>query len=623
MKNKVLFIVIPLILLAIIAITYFKKEVVFTINEERIVLKVNEQKRINYDINIDSVITWTSNNPTVATIDENGVITAKTPGSTTITGSIKNRIVNCLVIVNDNVHLQDIELPNGEILLSVRDTYLIPITYIPSDSYIEKTDYIIEDNNIIKVEDNKIIGLNPGYTTLTIIANDIRKELIVNVTNNSVSNNIITPVKQIDINQEEMIYVNDTKELKYTVEPTNADIFDIKWTTDDNIIEIDDGIVKGIKSGEATVDVLINNKIKKSIKIIVKDKISQIKLDYSPKTILKVGDTLTLEPTIIPSNTSAKIIYESNSNILSVSNNKITALKSGMATITIRDEDNNAKMTYTFTILDNKGLINSNSIVFGYHKDTDTTPVKADINFFLELAKKGKGTVSNNTYIYKNYVYDIQTNLLTIDNKEKIYMRIYYPLDKDLSSLNTFTFIGGIGETNFGGTFEDINKNPSTIKNSGIIIQIPDNNRVKVQGKNVAKATSFVKEIINQNVNARNNIGGYSNGGPPVGDAIENGNYNKVMIIDSSFYWVKTRPKAKDLEYTIYSPRGDSWKGTDTFINELYNFGVKDVKIITNNTNFIERFKDKYLVINPGNSMKNGHTNENLIVSNFFSYGVE
>ena len=44
--------------------------------------------------------------------------------------------------------------------------------------------------------------------------------------------------------------------------------------------------------------------------------------------------------------------------------------------------------------------------------------------------------------------------------------------------------------------------------------------------------------------------------------------------------------------------------------------------MISNNTSFIDRFKDKYLVINPGNSMKNGHTSENLLVSNFFSYGV-
>lgn len=630
MKDKALnYIIILIVLITIILALYLvlNRETVFTINEDKIVLKVDEQRKIDYSINKSLSITWTSSNSNVATID-NGLITAKEVGSTIITGTIDDKTASCLVTVqakNKDIILEDIILPDGEILLSTNDKYTIPITYIPSNGYVEKIDTFVLNNDIIKVDEYLITALKPGHTELSIKINDtIKKTIKVNVSDNKVESNIITPVKEIILDKEEIVYVKDTKEIKYTIEPSNGYIYDIKWTKDNDLITIDNNIIKGIKSGETIVNLLVNDQISKDIKIIIKDKLDKISLDYYPKEILKVGDRFILEPTLTPSDTQAKILYvSSNPNVLNVLGDGIvTAIKSGSSTITMKNEDGSVTKSLSFTILNNTGVMNTNLIVWGYTRNTDVIPKKADTEFFLKLTTKGKGTLSNKVYYYKNYSYDIQSGLLTIDNKNQIYMRIYYPENKDLSTLNTFTFIGGVGETNFSGLFTDINNNPSLIKNSGIIILIPENSRVKVQGANVAEATNFVKQIINQNKNARNSIGGYSNGGPPVGDAIEKGNYNKVMIIDSSFYWVSTRDKAKDLEYVIYSPRGDSWRGTDIFINELYNFGVKDVTVITNNTSYIDRFKKKYLVINPGNSMKNGHTSENLLISNFFSYGV-
>lgn len=630
MKNKALnYIILFIVFITLVLALYLvlNKETVFTINEDKIVLKVDEQRKIDYSINKSSTITWTSSNNSVATVD-NGLIIAKEIGSTIITGTVDEKTASCLVTVqakNKDIILEDFILPDGEILLSTNDTYTIPITYIPSNGYVEKIDTFVLNNDIIKVDEYLITALKPGHTELSIKINDtIKKTIKVNVTDNKVESNIITPVKEIILNNEEIVYVKDTKEIKYTIEPNNGYIYDIKWTKDNDLITIEDNIIKGIKSGETIVNLLVNNQISKDIKIIIKDKLDKISLDYYPKEILKVGDRFVLEPTLTPSDTQAKILYvSSNPNVLNVSSDGIvTAIKPGSANITMKNDDGNVTKSLSFTILNNTGVMNTNLIVWGYTRNTDVVPKRADLDFFLGLTAKGKGTLSNKVYYYKNYSYDIQSGLLTIDNKNQIYMRLYYPVNKDLSTLNTFTFIGGIGETNFSGLFSDIDKDPSLIKNSGIIILIPENSRVKVQGANVGEATNFVKQLINQNKNARNNVGGYSNGGPPVGDAIEKGNYNKVMIIDSSFYWVSTRPKAKDLEYVIYSPRGDSWRGTDTFINELYRFGVKDVTVVSNNTSFIDRFKDKYLVINPGNSMKNGHTSENLLVSNFFSYGV-
>ena len=141
-------------------------------------------------------------------------------------------------------------------------------------------------------------------------------------------------------------------------------------------------------------------------------------------------------------------------------------------------------------------MVNNDKTIWGFNKDTDVIPKRADAAFFANLARSGKGTFSNNTYNIGNYSYDLNNNLLTINKSGKIFMRMYYPQGKDLSTQNTFTFIGGVGEGGFGGYFADIENNPSLIKSSGIIILIPEHNDAKIVASNVVQATNFVKLII-------------------------------------------------------------------------------------------------------------------------------
>ena len=234
-----------------------------------------------------------------------------------------------------------------------------------------------------------------------------------------------------------------------------------------------------MKTGTTIISITINNQITESINIEVKNKLDSITFNYSPKEVLKVGDTITLYPSLFPTNAKdEKIVYESsNSNVLSVTENgTIRAKKTGIATITIKSEDESIKKTLSFTILNSIGLINSTQYIWDFSKSDDVIPKRADNSFFMELAKKGRGTLSNDIYTYQKYSYNISNSILTIDGKNKIQMRIYYPENKDLSSLNTFTFLGGLYEENFGSYFSTIDKNTYIIKSSGIIILIPSGN---------------------------------------------------------------------------------------------------------------------------------------------------
>lgn len=636
MSNKLInYIVIFLLIIIFSLATYIifnSKDITFTINESKIILKVNEIHKIDYEISNPNInITWNSSNPSVVEIDNNGNIISKNMGKSIITGSINvNNVIKevmCFVTVkasNYDIVLEDIILPDGEILISTGEIYPIPFTFVPNDGYVDNIDYIIENPNIISVENGFIKGLNTGNTLLTIVANSIRKEITVNVINKQVSNNLIIPVNNLffDTN-ENSIYINEEKTLSYLVEPNNATIYDTKWeSSDENILTVDeDGNIKGLSFGTATIQLTINDKLKQSIDIKVKPKITNIDFNYSIKKVLKVGEIVKLEPTV----NSNWLTYESNNpNCLNVDDNGIITAKSrGSAIITIKNDDGTIKKSLYFAVYDKIGVVNNDQIIWAFDKEDDVIPQKADATFFANLAKNGKGIFSNNIYTISNYSYNVKSNLLTIGKSDKIYMRMYYPQGKDLSTQNTFTFIGGVGEENFAGYFATIDNNLDLIKSSGIIILIPEHSNARLIPQNVASATNFVKLIISQNSNARNIIGGYSNGGPTAGETAAKSNYDKIMLINTSFYWVYTKTNIKDIEVVLYSAKNDSWIGTIKFIDELYDNGFRNVTIISNNESIVERYKSKFLVINPGNSMQKGHTPKNLALSHFFSYACD
>ena len=639
MKNKIFNYIIIAIIFVIIVFTMYliinrNKETLFTTNDTSIILKINESKKIDYQISDENkFINWKSSDYNTVSVD-NGTITGINLGAAVVTGTIvdndKEKTITCYIVVkssNYDIPLEDFVLPDGEILLSVDETFYLPLTPIPSNGNTDDINYYVDNIDVVRIENGFITGLKEGYTNLVVTSGTISKKTIVNVVKSPVIDHVVKPIDNIEIIVPDTIYLNEETTIKYETMPEDANIYDIKWNiNDEKIISIDNDNIKGLQEGSTTIEFIINNKIKKYIDVTVKSKIKDIVFNYSPKEILKVGETLVLRPTIIPSDISGdNIIFESsNPYSLEVSNDgKIIAKSRGNAIITIRNNEGTVKKTLSFTVVNNKGLISSDKTIWGFTKNSDVIPKEASTEFFRELVKKGRGTLSGDTYTYQKYSYNIKTNLLTINNQNKIFMRIYYPENKDLSSLNTFTFIGGIGEGSFSGYFESIRSNPSIIKNSGIVILIPESNSAKIYPENVVEATNFVKTIINQNSNARNSIGGYSNGGPTAGEAADKGHYDKIMLINTSFYWINSKNNIKNMEYVVYSARGDSWKGTGSFINELYKYGIKNVTVVTNNSDFVNSFKDKYLVINPGNSMKNGHTSENLTLSHFFSYACD
>lgn len=150
--------------------------------------------------------------------------------------------------------------------------------------------------------------------------------------------------------------VGDTLKLTATINPSNADNKNVKWTSSDpSVATVDsNGNVKGIKTGIATITVTTEDKAKTAICTVnvVSNKVTGITLDKT-NYILHIGDSLAITPTITPSTATNTnyIVTSSNSDVVSVKDNIITANDIGEATLTFKTEDGGftveAKVTVT------------------------------------------------------------------------------------------------------------------------------------------------------------------------------------------------------------------------------------------------------------------------------------
>ncbi len=181
--------------------------------------------------------------------------------------------------------------------------------------------------------------------------------LISCVSAGSVSLAATKKVKSITLNKKSItIYVGDTYKLTATVSPTKASNKKLTWSTSDKkIVTVSSGKITAKKAGTATVTAKAKDGSgkKAACKVTVKKRpVTAVKLNKTKATIY-TGNTLTLKATISPSNaTNKKVTWKSsNSKVAAVnSKGKITAKKSGTATISVVTADGSKKATCKITV---------------------------------------------------------------------------------------------------------------------------------------------------------------------------------------------------------------------------------------------------------------------------------
>lgn len=290
----------------------------------------------------DTSITWSSSDPSIAGVDNNGLVTAKKKGKVTITVTVQNGAQT----VSESCEIQvippitSITVSPASLEMFVDDVLeiskILTITTEPADDDDPSYKYSTSSAGIISVSQGTITGMKAGTVTLYIVPskgnpNNLRAECKITVKAKVASVTVAPSSYTMQVGQTYM--------LKTTVSPSIANQ-EVVWSTSDaKVATVENGKVTALQTGEAVITATSkdNPEIKGTCVIsVVNTSVESVELNKTKLTLVE-GSTEILTATVKPDNAHEKTVSwtSSNKSVATVSSaGKITAVKAGTATIT-------------------------------------------------------------------------------------------------------------------------------------------------------------------------------------------------------------------------------------------------------------------------------------------------
>ena len=123
-------------------------------------------------------ITWVSSDPAVATISDNGSVTAIAPGTVTVTATCGDISTQCTVQVG--YHAEVIKLDLQSISLAIDQQYKLTPTVYPTTDLIDKLEYSSSDDTVATVsDDGTVTAVASGTAIITLRCGNIRAKCTV------------------------------------------------------------------------------------------------------------------------------------------------------------------------------------------------------------------------------------------------------------------------------------------------------------------------------------------------------------------------------------------------------------------------------------------------------------
>ena len=158
-------------------------------------------------------VTWSSSDEKIATVDENGKVTATGAGETVITATAGELEATCTVAVK--VPVESITLDKTAVTLKVGATVTLVATVKPDDATDKTVTWSSSNSSIATVDKNgKVTGVNEGEATVTAKAGDKTATCKVTVSNYEFS---ITPDAQTVSGNGDAISITVTCTGEYSV----------------------------------------------------------------------------------------------------------------------------------------------------------------------------------------------------------------------------------------------------------------------------------------------------------------------------------------------------------------------------------------------------------------------
>ena len=300
-------------------------------------------------------VTWTSSNPNVATVSANGLVTAKSIGTTMIivkTDDGSNLADTCYLQVKQRF-ATSISLNKSSATLYTNESLQLSATVLPANADDNSVTWTSSDPIVAIVSSSGLVtALSPGNVTITVRTAD----------GSNLSASCSVTVKQlatsISLNKTSAtLYMGNSLQLTATVLPNNTTDKSVSWTSSNtNVATVSsEGLVTPVSTGTAIITVKTEDgsNLYAQCVVTVNQLATSITLNETDVTIY-TGTTLQLTATVLPSTTSNPAVTWSSSNtsVATVSSTGfVTAKSTGNAVITAKTSDGtNLRATCNVTV---------------------------------------------------------------------------------------------------------------------------------------------------------------------------------------------------------------------------------------------------------------------------------
>lgn len=308
-------------------------------------------------------ITWVSSDSKIVQVHD-GVITPVSQGFATITAKTtdgSDLSATCKVTVN-GIMAQSLSLDKTSVELNVGESEKLLATIIPTNATNTNLEWITSNISVATIEDGLIRALSPGSATITAKTTDESK-----LTATCKVTVLDVPVTSLSLSEESVeLLVEGETTLTAIVYPENASNKELSWSTSDvSVVTVDNGELKAIGSGQATIIVSTTDgtNISRICTVTVNKHPQTITWDQDLSSIAFGGELITLQAT---ASSGLPVTFKSsNDNVANIFDMGdviyLNAIGSGQTTVIATQLGNNyyapVEMTKNVNVIDPSDVI--------------------------------------------------------------------------------------------------------------------------------------------------------------------------------------------------------------------------------------------------------------------------
>lgn len=222
------------------------------LNENYLSLHPNESYQLEAIVlpvnTTDKTLKWTSQDESIAMVSNDGMITAKGIGTTTISATCGDISAICEVTVTPLL-AKKVTLNETSMLLKINETFQLAATVSPENATDKTMVWTSNNESIASVSDTGLVTANGiGHTQIVVSCGEVSTGCEVTV----------TPIlaEELTLNENSIsVTKGNTFQLMVTIEPEDVTDKTLVWESDNDKVATvsDDGLVTAVEIGNAKI----------------------------------------------------------------------------------------------------------------------------------------------------------------------------------------------------------------------------------------------------------------------------------------------------------------------------------------------------------------------------------